>query len=142
MKIIKIGKGRLFYEIRGTNIAILTIGPILKDAIKAAESLKSKGVNTDIYDMIWVKPLDVDLLKHIASSHKAIVTVEDGVTTGGFGTAVTEWCRDNGIDIIIHTLGAPDSWVAHGTVTQLRHDCGYDSAGIEAAVTAVAGLKS
>ncbi len=140
MKLIEIGKGRVIYKQPGSDIAILTIGPILHEAKKAVEALGTKGVNVDLYDMIWVKPLDSDLLKQVASTHKTIITVEDGVTTGGFGSAVTEWCRDNGFDVKIHTLGAPDSWVAHGTVAELRHDCGFDSAGIEAAVAAEAGL--
>ncbi|MDE5586511.1 MAG: hypothetical protein K2I92_09320, partial [Muribaculaceae bacterium] len=84
--------------------------------------------------LIVIRLSDEDLLRHIASKHKILITVEDGVSTGGFGSAVTEWCRDNGYDIVIKTLGAPDSWVAHGTVSQLKHDCGYDREGIEKAV--------
>lgn len=136
MKEIAIGKGRIISESAGSEIAILTIGPILHEAKKAIESLKEKGVSADLYDMIWVKPLDSDLLRHITASHKSIITVEDGVISGGFGSAVTEWCRDNGVGVNISPLGAPDSWVSHGTVAQLRHDCGFDSAGIEASVMA------
>lgn len=138
MKVIDIGKGRVVTQQNGSKVAILSVGPILHEAEKAVESLKSKGICVDLYDMIWIKPLDTDLLRHIASSYEAIVTVEDGVTTGGFGTAVTEWCRDNHFDIPIHTLGAPDSWVSHGTVAQLRQDCGYDCTGIEDAVICAA----
>ncbi len=138
MKTIEIGKGRVISENPEAKVAILTIGPLLYEAKKAVESLKTKGIVADLYDMIWVKPLDKELLKHIVDTHSAIVTVEDGVSTGGFGSAVTEWCRDNGIDVKIQILGAPDSWVAHGTVAELRHDCGFDSAGIDAAVAAIA----
>ncbi len=138
MKIIEIGKGRVINETPGAKVAVLTIGPILHEAKKAIASLKSKGIEADLYDMIWVKPLDSDLLQKIASTHSAIVTVEDGISNGGFGSAVTEWCRANGKDIDIHVLGAPDSWVAHGTVAELHHDCGFDSAGIEAAVSEIA----
>lgn len=142
MKIIEIGKGRPILEFPDSDIAILTIGPIMHEAKKAVESLKSKGIYADLYDLIWVKPLDSELLTRIASTHKTILTVEDGVTTGGFGSAVTEWCRDNNFDVKIITLGAPDSWVAHGTVAQLRHDCAYDAEGIETAVAKAAGLNS
>lgn len=138
MRVIGIGKGRIIDEAKEAEIAVLTIGPLLHEAKKALNSLKSKGIKANLYDMIWVKPLDTDLLRHIASNHKIIVTVEDGVIAGGFGSAVTEWCRDNNFDIDIRTLGAPDSWVAHGSVSQLRHDCGYDSAGIEAVVASAA----
>lgn len=85
--------------------------------------------------MIWVKPLDEKLLEDILKTHDIIVTVEDGVAKGGFGTAVTEWLRDNGHSTKIITLGAPDSWVNHGTVAQLRANCGYDANGIASAVT-------
>ncbi|MDE6549019.1 MAG: 1-deoxy-D-xylulose-5-phosphate synthase [Muribaculaceae bacterium] len=138
MKVIEIGKGRVINEQPDSDIAVLTVGPILHEAKKAVDALRSKGIKVNLYDMIWVKPLDTDLLNRIASSHSNIVTIEDGVTTGGFGTAVTEWCRDNGFDLNIKSLGAPDSWIAHGTVAQLRHDCGYDSDGIEAAIAKLA----
>ena len=138
MKVIPIGKGRVVSEQQGAEVAVLTVGPVLHDARKAIEELDRKGIKADLYDMLWVKPLDTDLLRHLSASHKAIVTVEDGVVTGGFGSAVTEWCRDNHVDIPVVALGAPDSWVSHGSVAQLRHDCGYDSEGIAAAIAAAA----
>ena len=140
MKVIEIGKGRIINE-DDSDIAILTVGPALHDAKKARKKLESKEIKTDLYDMIWVKPLDTSLLKKIADSHKVIITVEDGVKTGGFGTAVTEWCRDNKPDLKVIVLGAPDSWVKHGTVGELKHDCGYDAEGIKnAVITAQSGL--
>ncbi|MDE7347864.1 MAG: 1-deoxy-D-xylulose-5-phosphate synthase [Muribaculaceae bacterium] len=142
MEIIEIGKGRPVIEHEETKVAVLTVGPILHEARKALEALEAKGMKVDLYDMIWIKPLDSGLLRHIASTHQILVTVEDGVITGGFGTAVTEWCRDNGFDVDIKTLGAPDSWVTHGTVEQLRHDCGYDREGIEATVAALCRTQS
>lgn len=138
MKVIEIGKGRIISETEGADIAVLTVGPVLHEASRAIQTLKSKGVKADLYDMVWVKPLDTGLLRHITDRHKSIITVEDGVTTGGFGTAVTEWCRDNNQEIKVRSLGAPDSWIAHGTVGELRHDCGYDSDGIISAVIEVA----
>ena len=133
MEVIEIGKGRPIVE-QAADVAVLTVGPILHEAAKALKALEAQGIKADLYDMIWIKPIDSELLRHIVSTQKVLVTVEDGVITGGFGSAVTEWCRDNGLDIEIITLGAPDSWVTHGTVDQLRHDCGYDCEGIEAAV--------
>ena len=135
---IPAGKGRTVLEQPAAEVAILTIGPALQDARKAVEALKTEGIKADLYDMIWIKPLDSELLRRVAESHKAIVTVEDGVATGGFGSAVTEWCRDNRISIPVQVLGAPDAWVAHGTVAQLKHDCGYDAEGIAKAVEAMA----
>lgn len=142
MKVIEVGKGRVIDIQNDSDIAVLTVGPLLHEAKKAIDSLKTKGIKTDLYDMIWIKPLDTVLLKEIADNHKTIITVEDGVISGGFGTAVTEWCRDNHIDIEIITLGAPDSWVAHGTVAELRHDCGYDSSGIESTILSIVNKES
>ena len=138
MKEIKIGKGRVVIENEGADIAVLTIGPALHEARKAIEQLESEGVKANLYDMIWVKPLDSELLRRVADNHKAIVTVEDGVVTGGFGSAVTEWCRARHLSLSVKTLGAPDSWVAHGTVAELKNDCGYDCEGIKAAVRSAA----
>lgn len=134
MKRISVGKGRIISESGKNDIAILTIGPALHDALKAGEILSKERIGVNIYDMIWVKPLDTQLLKHIAETHSRIITVEDGVVTGGFGSAVSEWCRDNAPEIRVKVLGAPDSWVSHGTVAELKHDCGYDADGIHSAV--------
>lgn len=130
MKEIAIGKGRTASKETRCDIAVLTIGPALNDAKKAKEILKPKGIDIDLYDMIWIKPLDTDLLRHVADTHKTIITVEDGVANGGFGSAVTEWCRDQKSGLAVHTLGAPDSWVSHGTVAELKKECGYDAEGI------------
>ncbi len=142
MKIIEIGKGRKISTSEGAEVAILTVGPLLQEARKALRMLEEKGLKADLYDMIWIKPLDTQLLREIASTHKAIVTVEDGVVNGGFGSAVTEWCRDNHATIRVRTLGAPDAWVYHGTVAELKHECGYDSEGIAATVMELYGVQS
>lgn len=131
---ISVGKARVDSEEQDSKVAVLTIGPALSDARKAKEMLKLQGIPVDVYDMIWVKPLDEELLARIAKSHKHIVTVEDGVVNGGFGSAVTEWCRDNNCDVSIHCLGVDDRWVTHGTVAELKKECGYDAEGIASAV--------
>lgn len=130
---IAVGKGRVVEESH-SEVAVLTIGPVVEEARKALNVMKAEEKHFDIYDMIWVKPLDTELLKQIATSHKKIITVEDGVVSGGFGSAVTEWCRDNAPHLSVKTLGAPDSWVSHGKVSELRHICGYDAEGIANAV--------
>jgi len=141
MKRISVGKGRTIHEYKNAEIALLTLGPALHDAIKATEILSNKGIAVNIYDMIWVKPLDTELLRHIADTHKQIITVEDGVVSGGFGSAVSEWCRDNAPHLRIKSLGAPDSWVLHGTVAELKMECGYDSDGIRAAILSCMEMK-
>ena len=122
-----VGKGRTVIESEGADTAILSVGPILKNAIVAANNAKTSGTAVDVYDMIWVKPLDADLLRHIAGTHKRIVTVEDGVAAGGFGSAVQEWLSDNGFDIPVTRLGIPDAFIQHGSVAELQRICGIDS---------------
>lgn len=142
MRLIETGKGRVISETEGSRIAILTVGPILQEAQKSRELLSSEGIKADIYDMIWVKPLDETLLERIAKRHDVIITVEDGVAQGGFGSMVTEWLRDHCYGTKIRTLGAPDAWVNHGTVAQLRAQCGYNAEGIAATVKEIVNSYS
>lgn len=141
MRLIETGKGRTISETPDSRVAILTLGPILGEAVKARDILAAEGTPVDLYDMIWVKPLDEDLMRKITENHDIVVTVEDGVATGGFGSVVTEWLRDHGRNVEIRTLGAPDSWVKHGAVGQLRAQCGYDADGIAASVREMVGKR-
>ncbi len=126
---LTIGKGETLLKSPGSKIALLPIGSTVPDALKAAEALREQGISVDIYDMIWVKPLDADLLKVIASSHDYIVTIEDGILSGGFGDAVAD--AVNKMDIvhkpIIRKLGVSDRWVSQGLVSQLKHLCEIDA---------------
>lgn len=128
------GKGRLKISGNNSKVAILTIGPILKNALKAAELLSAEGIETDIYDMIWMKPLDISLLKEISGKYEGIVTVEDGVLAGGFGAAITHFINTLDIKPQIKTLGIPDKWIMHGDIPHLQNKCGYDPEGIAKAV--------
>lgn len=129
---IPIGKGRLIYksEAGGFKTAILSLGPIGKEAVKAAESLAMESIHADVYDMIWVKPLDNELIDRICREYDAIVTVEDGMKKGGFGSSVLEYISENGTIIPFTALGVSDTWVGHGSVEQLRALCKYDSEAI------------
>lgn len=124
---VAVGKGRTVRESEAADTAVLSVGPILKNVTAAADAALDKGVDIDIYDMIWIKPLDSELLSRIAAKHKRIVTVEDGVAAGGFGSAVQEWLNDNGYDLPVTRLGIPDSFIQHGSVAQLQRVCGIDS---------------
>lgn len=132
MVAIEIGRGRQVYksDASGKKVAILSLGPIGNEAVTAAETLAGKNIAADVYDMIWAKPLDTKLLEQIAREYSLIITVEDGVRDGGFGSAVTEWMTENKVELPIIRLGVPDNWVTHGTVAELRNECGYDAAGI------------
>lgn len=134
---LEIGKGRRIFKSDDADVAVLTIGPSGFDGLSAADKLKSEGINVDVFDMIWMKPIDETLLKNIAENYKAIVTVEDGVKDGGFGTVVTEWLNANGYRLPVVKLGAPDTWIYHAKVDQLHADCGFDSDGIVKAVKSI-----
>lgn len=134
MKEIETGKGRLIQQTKGSKIAVLTIGPALHNAMKAMEILKSDGIDIDVIDMIWMKPMDLELLKNAGEKYKGIITVEDGAIEGGFGTTVLSHMRGLGSEIPVKSLGVPDKWIAQGTVGELKHLCGYDTDGIVKAV--------
>ena len=125
---ITIGKGRIVKE--GSDIAFLTIGHIGNLAATAANRLEDEGLSVAHYDMRFVKPLDVELLKTIGEKFDTIITIEDGCLPGGFGSAVIEWLNDNGYSTKVVRLGIPDRFVEHGTQQQLYKECGFDVDGI------------
>ena len=137
---IKVGTGRRLKD--GKQVAVLTVGPIgntAAEAIKKAEAAVN-GLNVGHYDMRFIKPLDESLLEEIGKQYNNIVTVEDGVRSGGFGSAVLEWMSDHGFSPKMTRLGLPDKFIEHGTVEQLRHITGMDADAIAAAITKAAGL--
>lgn len=138
MQEITPGKGRRIYGDGSAKTAILTIGPAGHDAIAAARKLEEEGIRADVYDMIWLKPLDTGLLREIAANHTDAVTVEDGAVSGGLGAAVRRFFDENGLKTIVHTLGVGEEWVQHGTVAQLKQLCGYDTEGIFRTVKEIA----
>ena len=125
---IAIGRGQLLIE--GDQIAILTIGTTGIDASKAVERLKNEGISAAHYDMRFVKPLDEELLHQIFRKFDTIVTAEDGVIQGGFGSAVLEFMTDNNYHARVARLGVSDQFVEQGTRTELIKQCGYDEQGI------------
>lgn len=130
MREIKPGVSRPVVENPEARIAVLTMGPIVEEAKTAAKELADKGVKVEIHDMLWLKPLDTGLLERLAPRIDTFITVEDASATGGLGSAVSEWCANRNDAPRVVTLGAPDSWVAHGTPAELKRICGYDAAGI------------
>ena len=126
---IKVGTGRKLKD--GKDVAVLSIGPIGNDVAKAIE-----GLDVAHYDMRFLKPIDEDILREVAEHFKRIVTVENGVKTGGLGSAVMEWMNEHGYQREIVRLGMPDTaFVEHGTVPELQKIVGLDSESIIKAVT-------
>lgn len=127
---VKVGTGRKLRD--GDDIAVLSVGPVGNNVVKAVEMIENDGDGISVahYDMRFVKPLDGNLLKEVAAKFKHVITVEDGVREGGFGSAVIEWMADNGQHLDIVRLGLPDHFVEHGTVAQLQSIVGIDAEGI------------
>jgi 1-deoxy-D-xylulose-5-phosphate synthase len=125
---IEIGKGRMIRD--GKDLAIISIGHVGNDALEACKTLAQDGIDAALYDIRFLKPIDEELLHLVFKNHKLIITVEDGVITGGLGSAVAEFQTDNNYHAKITRLGIPDRFISHGTQDQLHHECGYDIQGI------------
>jgi len=129
---IEIGKGRQLSE--GDDVAILTIGKTGIHAQMAIKPLKEKNISAAHYDLRFVKPLDESMLAEIFEKFNFVLTVEDGVIKGGFGSAVLEFMAEKGYSAHVKVLGVPDRFIEHGTPDQLYKICGIDTAGITEAV--------
>ncbi|MDB5728665.1 MAG: 1-deoxy-D-xylulose-5-phosphate synthase [Noviherbaspirillum sp.] len=127
LRTIPLGKGEIRRE--GEGIAILAFGTMLAPALAAAEAL-----NATVANMRFVKPLDTELVKQLAQTHSALVTVEEGALMGGAGSAVAEALAEAGIVKPVLHLGLPDRFIDHGDTGQLLAMCGLDADGIEASV--------
>ena len=111
---------------QGERVAVLSIGHIGNNVIKALDRLENEGVKVGHYDMIFVKPIDEEILSEAASRYDHIVTVEDGTIVGGLGSAVAEWPACHNCHASLTRLGIPDNFVDQGTVAQLQQLCGID----------------
>lgn len=135
---IPVGKGRTICE--GEELAILSIGHMGNEAVKACMDLNEEGIYPAHYDMRFVKPLDEELLHRILKKFKKIITVEDGCIQGGFGSAVLEFMADHGYQAQVVRLGIPDEFVEHGEQEELWALHHYDRAAIrKTAQSMVAG---
>ena len=115
----------------GKGVAILAFGTLLYPSLQAAEKLGATVVN-----MRWAKPLDVEMLRQVAASHDALVTVEEGAIMGGAGSAVSEMLHASSMIKPVLHLGLADEFIEHGDPAKLLAMQGLDAAGIEAAIIA------
>ncbi|MFW5699412.1 MAG: 1-deoxy-D-xylulose-5-phosphate synthase [Bacteroidota bacterium] len=122
------GKGRVIQE--GNDMAILSIGSIGNQVKEVTRILNEENIDVAHYDMRWVKPLDEAMLDEIFRKFNKIITIEDGVIAGGFGSAIIEYMTENGYQAQVIRLGVPDRFIDHGTPEQLYKECGFDVASI------------
>ena len=132
MQELPIGRGRKLCD--GRRVAILSLGHITNIAAQAVEQLRDQGIEVAHYDMIFLKPLDDGIMSHVAGAFQHVVTVEDGTTVGGLGSAVLEYMADHGMHPTVTRLGLPDEFVEHGSPAELYHIVGLDAEGIRRAI--------
>ncbi|MDE6320798.1 MAG: hypothetical protein K2L93_00710 [Muribaculaceae bacterium] len=137
---VEIGRGVKLTS--GTDVAVISIGTIAYEVAQAVKMAKEQGVNAAHYDAVFVKPIDKDMLREIASLNCPIITVEDGAMIGGFGSAVAEWLTNEGISRHLTIIGIPDSFISHGTVDQLKAICGLDATSISQKIIEAANEQS
>jgi 1-deoxy-D-xylulose-5-phosphate synthase len=124
---VEIGKGVL--RRNGRDVALIAFGSLVVPALAAAEAL-----DASVADMRFVKPLDIDLLRELAQSHRLLVTLEENAVAGGAGAGVAEALAELGIQVPLLHLGLPDTFIEHGDTSTMLAGCGLDAAGIERAV--------
>jgi 1-deoxy-D-xylulose-5-phosphate synthase len=126
---IIIGKSEILIE--GNDVAIIGVGNTVAPSLKAADMLKKGGINACIINARFIKPLDEKLIISIAEKIKNIITVEENVIAGGFGSAVLECLNKAGItDTRVKIIGIDDQFIEHGSQKILRKKYGLDEEGI------------
>lgn len=125
---IEIGKAEKLIE--GEHVALLALGSMVIYSLKAANILKEQGINCEVVNMRFAKPLDTKLLNEIAARFNKIITIEENALPGGFGSAVVEYFIDNNYKNDILRIGLPDKFVDHGTQEELHNLLGIDPEGL------------
>lgn len=139
-QIIPIGKGKKLKE--GNDMALLSIGAIGNDACKAIERAEKEGVSVAHYDMLFLKPIDEELLEEVAQKFKYVITLENGAVTGGMGTAVLEYFSDKQhTDIQVFRIGIEDKFITHGSIKELHKEAKIDEESILEKIMHVADLQ-
>ncbi len=129
---IPVGRGRKIAE--GEDVVILSIGHPGNFVIEARKILASENISVAHFDMRFLKPIDTEILEEAATRFDHIITVEDGMIDGGFGSAVLEYFSTRGWKKSVVRLGIPDRFVEQGTQQELYRECGFDVEGICKAV--------
>ena len=137
MKSLDIGKAELLRD--GADVVIAAVGQPVMPALRAAQDLAPLGINAAVVNARFVKPLDKDLFRNLLTRVPRLITVEDHVVAGGFGSAVVEMLADEGLTgVEVRRLGVPDRFIPHGTQDELRKICGFDKDAIAQATLQMA----
>jgi len=128
-KTLPIGKGEVLQE--GRDVAIVAVGSEVYPAMEAAKLLAQHGIEAEVVNARFIKPLDEELMLDVARRHTRIITVEEAALAGGFGSAVMEFYELKGLrDLEVHRIGVPDQFIDHGPQNLMRHILKLDAEGI------------
>ena len=122
--------GRCDEVARGADIAISFLGPLRSTIDEVTESLAADGIRPTVADARFAAPFDRDWIRGLAGTHRVLVTVEEGVSTGGYGEAVAAWAEEENLPLRVVTIAAPNAFLAHGSRAELARQCGLDAGSI------------
>ncbi|MBL4751368.1 MAG: 1-deoxy-D-xylulose-5-phosphate synthase [Amylibacter sp.] len=141
-EVLEIGKGRMIQK--GSRVAILSFGTRLQEVMKAAESLAAKGITPTIADARFAKPLDEDLITELATTHEALITIEEGAV-GGFGSHVMHFMSESGLmdtSVKLRSMVFPDIFIDQNSPAEMYEIAALNAKDIEAKVLDVLGVAS
>jgi 1-deoxy-D-xylulose-5-phosphate synthase len=128
LKKVPLGQAEVLRE--GKDLLILALGASVYPALAAAARLEEQGFSATVVNARFVKPLDENLILTLAAKHGRVLTVEENVLAGGFGSAILELLADRGLMVAVKRLGIQDIFVEHGAPAILRQKYGLDADGI------------
>jgi len=137
--VLPIGSGEILHAGAGGKVALLGYGTGVGKALEAAELLREHGIEATVADARFAKPLDAGLVAQLMAEHELLVTVEEGVLAGGFGSAVWETLSDAGLPSRILRVGLPDRYVAHGAPALLHEEVGFTGEAIAQRILTAVG---
>jgi len=123
-EMVEIGKGRKL--VAGSDIAIISLGHVGNFVPEVIDKASLANISVAHYDLRFLKPLDEHLLHEVFREHRLVLTLEDGILSGGMGSAVTEFMNRNHYQSTVVPLGVPDRFIPHGKQEELYAECGYD----------------
>ncbi|MBU2476089.1 1-deoxy-D-xylulose-5-phosphate synthase, partial [Candidatus Micrarchaeota archaeon] len=127
-KELEIGKGEMVRK--GKDISLISIGFMLKETVEAAELLKKQGIEAEVINARFVKPLDEKMISESLKKTGKGITIEENTLPGGFGSAVLEMLEEKGIEIEVHRIGAPDGFIGYESPASIKKSFGMDSESI------------
>ena len=118
------GKSEMLFE--GSEIALLAVGSMVETGVQVYEKMKEEGMHPSLVNARFVKPLDTRMLDRLAKNHRLLVTMEENVKTGGFGSAVLAYMSEKHPQVQVKIISLPDQFIIHGSPELLKKTVGID----------------